>query len=338
MSSNFAAFEVGTLYSNEAIFKSLACGNTGGVRVKLDALGQVRRAALFTSAPTPRQLLENPYIDRLEGDVLVYTGTGKSGNQDLTGPNARLKQQPEQGFPIYGFAQVASRRAPSGDNKRWIFLGLMDFLRCYQERQVDAVGNWRTVWVFELQVHATPNTVPVDEDRAAAVTARASAGSPLQALDQELGMPSKSDAGNSTSVDIAALEPIRKRLLALEPRSFELFVRDLLKSFGFQDVEVTRFSQDGGIDVNARPARDARPIRQLLIQIQAKRWLHTVGRKEVAELRGSLQPHAAGCVVTTSHFSRAALQEAREPGKLPIALIDGYELAHWAQKAQLEIG
>jgi restriction endonuclease Mrr len=52
-----------------------------------------------------------------------------------------------------------------------------------------------------------------------------------------------------------------------------------------------------------------------LVQVQAKRWLHSVGRKEVAELRGSLQPFAKGAVVTTSHFSRAAINEATDDGR-----------------------
>ena len=49
--------------------------------------------------------------------------------------------------------------------------------------------------------------------------------------------------------------------------------------------------------------------------------------KEVAELRGSLQPFARGAVVTTSHFSKAAINEANEEGKNPIALIDGLRLS-----------
>ncbi|MBC7821024.1 MAG: restriction endonuclease, partial [Planctomycetaceae bacterium] len=94
-----------------------------------------------------------------------------------------------------------------------------------------------------------------------------------------------------------------------------------------RDVEVTRYSQDGGIDVNARPGLSVWPIRHLFVQVQAKRWLHTVGRREVAELRGSILPHAVGCIVTTSHFSRAAIEESSNAGKVPIALIDGHELA-----------
>jgi restriction endonuclease Mrr len=78
-------------------------------------------------------------------------------------------------------------------------------------------------------------------------------------------------------------------------------------------------------------------LRHLLTQIQVKRWLHTVGRKEVAELRGSLRPHAAGCIVTTSHFPRAAVTESTEVGKVPITLIDGYELARIIQSVKLDL-
>jgi hypothetical protein len=279
-------------------------------------------------------LLENPYVDRLEADVLVYTGTGLSGHQNLSGPNARLQQQPDQKFPIYGFAQVANRREALADNRRWVFLGLLDLLRCYREKQIDAKGEWRSVWVFELLVHAGLKHVSVETDREAAALVRATTESHLRPLDREV--PQSADGPSKEGApDLAKLEPIRRKLLALEPRGFELFVRDLLQRTGFEQVEVTRFSQDGGIDVNARPGRSAWPIRNLLVQVQAKRWLHTVGRKEVAELRGSLQPHAAGCIVTTSHFSRAALVESCEPGKVPITVIDGYELAHWTQEAQL---
>ncbi len=38
-------------------------------------------------------------------------------------------------------------------------------------------------------------------------------------------------------------------------------------------------------------------------------------------------PHAHGAIVTTSHFSKAAMLEASEAGKKPIVLVDGYEAA-----------
>jgi restriction system protein len=123
------------------------------------------------------------------------------------------------------------------------------------------------------------------------------------------------------------IEHVRGKLLAMEPKSFELFVKELLLHCGFSDVCVTRFSADGGVDVNARAGGRIWIFENTLVQVQAKRWLHSVGRKEVAELRGSLQPFARGAVVTTSHFSKAAINEAGEEGKNPIALIDGLRLS-----------
>jgi restriction system protein len=113
----------------------------------------------------------------------------------------------------------------------------------------------------------------------------------------------------------------------MEARKFEFFIKDLLLHCGFTEVCVTKFSADGGVDVNARVGVKMWLFASTLVQVQAKRWLHSVGRKEVAELRGSLQPFARGAVVTTSHFSRAAINEAGEEGKNPIALIDGFHLS-----------
>ena len=113
----------------------------------------------------------------------------------------------------------------------------------------------------------------------------------------------------------------------MEPRQFELFIRDLLIHCGFADVCVTKFSADGGVDVNARAGHRMWLLANTMFQVQAKRWLHSVGRKEVAELRGSLQPFARGAVVATSHFSRAAINEATGEGKNPIVLVDGFKLS-----------
>ena len=127
--------------------------------------------------------------------------------------------------------------------------------------------------------------------------------------------------------DPVQLEKVRSQMLSLSPEGFEHLVKKTLVSSGFSDVHVTRYSQDGGIDINAVAGDQMWPVRDLLVQVQAKRWLHTVGRKDVAELRGSLQLHAHGAVVTTSHFSKAALDEASHPGKRPIVLVDGYDFA-----------
>jgi len=149
---------------------------------------------------------------------------------------------------------------------------------------------------------------------------------PNEPGDREIALPGGNVGGISQS-DAVLIESIRAQLLGVNPQRFEHVVREALQHSGFQSVVVTRFSQDGGIDVNAVAGPAMWPLRDLLIQLQAKRWLHTVGRKEVAELRGSLQPFARGAVVTTSHYSRAAIAEASEAGKNPIVLVDGFAFA-----------
>ena len=335
MSEIYTSFSITSRYSNDAIYTSLGVGNTGGVRVKKFPAGEVQRIAVFTSIPTARQLAENPYHDRLEGDILIYTGTGKAGEQTVSGPNARIIEQERQKFPIYAFIQVGNRRDTAIGAKRWGFLGLLEYLRRYQEEQIDSRGEKRTAWVFEFRVHTNPATVPLAED-AEIMRELIHAAPPNNDADKEVISHIINDAEHD-AIDKAAIENTRKQLLACAPERFEHIISDILLRSGFDDVSVTRYSQDGGIDINARLDKKAWPLRHLLTQIQAKRWLHTVGRKEVAELRGSLQPHAAGCIVTTSHFSRAAVAESTETGKVPITIVDGYELARIVQSVKLEL-
>ena len=81
------------------------------------------------------------------------------------------------------------------------------------------------------------------------------------------------------------------------------------------------------IYMNAHLGNRIWPLRHSRTQIQAKRWFHTVGRKEVAELRGSLQSHASDCLATSRRFSRVALAESAASEKVSVAVIDGYALA-----------
>lgn len=284
---------------------------------------------IMTAVPNARQVAENPYHDRVEGEVLVYTGAGREGDQTLAGMNKRIPQQVQSGFPVYGFTAVASRRDRSVGRKRWEFLGLLEYLRHYREAQLDVRKNLRSVWLFELFVHADPSIVPVANERQL-TTELVAAGKALASGmpgDREIGGSSSGDTAVCEASDAVAVESERSRLLTVSPSEFEHIVRNVLIRTGFERVHVTRYSQDGGIDVDAFAGKGMWPLRDLRLQVQAKRWLHTVGRKEVAELRGSLQPFARGAVVTTSHFSRAAIVEANDVGKNPITLVDGYSFA-----------
>lgn len=327
MTESISTFRVDSLYSHEQIYRSLSVSNSGGIRIRLSNDGSVRRAVVLTSSPSSRRQAENPYHDRIEGNTLVYTAAGREGHQTLAGVNAWLVSQPQGKFPIYGFTLTGSRRDKRLGSNRWRFLGLLEFLRHYQELQSDARGESRLAWVFEFLVHDDPLDVPLAID--AAICGDQLAASKFivddTTEDRQVDFPT-TGRGDGGIASIQKISAIRSKLLATEPGQFERLIRDLLLSYGFERVEVTRYSQDGGVDVNAYAGKAMWPVRDLLVQVQAKRWLHTVGRREVAELRGSLQPFARGTVITTSHFSKAAISEASSPGKLPIILIDGLEL------------
>jgi HJR/Mrr/RecB family endonuclease len=323
---------VGMLYSNEEIFKSLTVSNAGGIRLHTQG-GAVVRAVIMTSVESFHAIDENPYHDRFEADILTYTAAGKLGEQTLAGMNNRLIEQRTLNFPIHGFVLVASRRDKSVGPKRWKYLGLLEYLRHYPDTQLDSDGNVRKVWLFEFGVHSEPKIIPVVRDAIIADqvigAAKASRGDPS---DDEIV-----DTSNQDRVDEGQIERIRGKLLCMEPRQFEYFVKALLIHTGFIEVCVTKYSADGGIDVNARVGHGMWIFESTMVQVQAKRWLHSVGRKEVAELRGSLQPFARGAVVTTGHFSKAAMNEAKEAGKIPIMLVDGNRLSRVILDAGLNL-
>jgi len=316
--------EVGHLYSNEEIFRSLKVSNAGGIRLSLKEK-EILRAVIMTSTQGFQGAGENPYHDRLEGDILTFTAAGKTGQQTLAGVNNRLTEQKEFSFPIHAFVLIASRRDSSIGPRRWKYLGLLEYLRHYPDTQLGADGKVRTVWLFEFRIHHEPSAFPLLND--STLTSQIISTSKLRKTDASSDDEIVNESIISQSEDMERIEHIRGRLLAMEPRNFEFFIKDLLVHCGFSEVCVTRFSADGGVDVNARAGGRQWIFENTLVQIQAKRWLHSVGRKEVAELRGSLQPHARGAVVTTGHFSRAAINEAGEEGKNPIALIDGFRLS-----------
>jgi hypothetical protein len=317
------ALVIGQLYSNEEIFKSLKVSNAGGIRLSLQDKA-VLRAAIMTSVQGFHGSGENPYHDRLEGGILTYTAAGKLGQQTLAGINNRLTEQRVFNFPIHGFVLIASRRDKSVGPKRWKYLGLLEYLRHYPDTQLDAAGKVRKVWLFEFKIHSEHEILPLGSELTISsqilLTSRLLA---IEGSDDDI-----IDVGDHQQTEsIERIEHVRGKLLAMAPKDFEFFIKDLLLHSGFSDVCVTRFSVDGGVDVNARAGGRNWIFENTLVQVQAKRWLHSVGRKEVAELRGSLQPFARGVVVTTSHFSKAAINEAGEDGKNPIALIDGFRLS-----------
>jgi restriction system protein len=120
-------------------------------------------------------------------------------------------------------------------------------------------------------------------------------------------------------------EEIVAQLRSLRPPQFETLAKHLLMAYGFQDVEVTRVSRDGGIDGYGRlPVGMA----HLNAAFQCKQWKANVGRPDVDRFRGAIQGRfEQGVMCATSTFSPEAQRASFVPGAVPIVLLDGDEIA-----------
>ncbi len=122
----------------------------------------------------------------------------------------------------------------------------------------------------------------------------------------------------------------RKRLKTLlhsmPPDRFEELIHELIIQMGFDEntLTVTPYSGDGGIDVVG--VLRAVGLTDVNAAVQAKRWKGNVPAPTITQLRGSLQVHQQGIIITTSDFSKGAQAEASAPGKTRISLINGDEL------------
>ena len=317
-------FKIGELYSNARIGEVLEVGNAGGIRICRRKGKTTERIVLFSTHGEVANPKESPYFDRGDADSLVYTGTGRVGDMALSGANLLITRQKEEGFPIYVFELAFHRKARGSSANRWRFRGVFVCESYHREPQNDLLGNPRSAWAFELRRLAVSEAAPI-----------------LEGEIRKLVLGARSaNSGRQVTIPIPAysnrevVEAIGK-MSAMNPRDFEFFIRDALIASNFREVRITAQSADEGIDVVARLPETIWTLPKQTIQIQAKRWKNSVGRKVVAEFRGSLSPRAIGAILTTSHFAQSAIREADKPHSLPVSLVDGHQLAFAALRLGL---
>ncbi len=131
-------------------------------------------------------------------------------------------------------------------------------------------------------------------------------------------------------------QKLHKSLFTLKPTEFEELIGQLLAEIGFEEIEVTKRSNDGGIDV--RGLLVVGEVIKIRMAVQAKRWKkgNNIQKPIVQQVRGSLGAHEQGLIITTSDFSPGAKTEALRPDAVPVALMNGEELV--ALLAEYNIG
>lgn len=118
---------------------------------------------------------------------------------------------------------------------------------------------------------------------------------------------------------------LREILQTMDPYGFERLTQRILRECGFSQVEVTKKSGDGGIDGTGKLRMNG--LFSFNVAFQCKRYSGVVGPGDVRDFRGSLNNNIEkGLLITTGTFSKSAKQEAADPGKRLIDLMDGEEL------------
>lgn len=113
-------------------------------------------------------------------------------------------------------------------------------------------------------------------------------------------------------------------LMNMDPYGFERLSQRVLRECGFTQVEVTKKSGDGGIDGIGKLKING--IFSFNVAFQCKRYKGLVSAGDIRDFRGSLTTDIEkGVFITTGTFSKAAKEEASNPGKQQIDLIDGEE-------------
>lgn len=140
--------------------------------------------------------------------------------------------------------------------------------------------------------------------------------------------PEDDDPTNDDTEFPDELKPWREKLAIIlqemDPFGFERLAQRVLRECGFTQVEVTKKTGDGGIDGTGKLRING--IFSFVVAFQCKRYKGTVGAAEIRDFRGSLTTDIEkGVMITTGTFTKAAKEEASNPGKQQIDLIDGEE-------------
>ena len=117
---------------------------------------------------------------------------------------------------------------------------------------------------------------------------------------------------------------LHEKLLRMPWDAFEDLVARLLSEMGFEIDESASKIGDGGIDV--RGTLLIGDVIRTRMAVQVKRWKKNVQAPVVQQVRGSLEVHEQGLIITTSDFSRGAREEATKPNATPVALMNGEQL------------
>jgi HJR/Mrr/RecB family endonuclease len=117
-----------------------------------------------------------------------------------------------------------------------------------------------------------------------------------------------------------------ERIQEMDPFQFEYLAAELLRKIGYENVEVTKRSGDKGIDVVANLTVGGLTHVKTVIQVKRYKTGNNISGKYITQLRGSAEVDQRGLIITTSDFTKDAINESKALNKMPVALVNGQKL------------
>lgn len=134
---------VGRIYENETLSRVFGCGTQGGMR-----RSHASRALVLILDHT-----KSLYEDEWRDDILLYTGMGQEGDQQLDKQNKTLDESNRNGINVHLFEVFRGGE--------YVYRGPVKLVDTpYQQYQKDVNGSDRKVWIFPVKLQLNK---PIDE-------------------------------------------------------------------------------------------------------------------------------------------------------------------------------
>jgi len=136
--------KLGNTYLNSEICSTFSCSLFAG----MNKSNKTNSLVLISNH------VKSIYADRWDGDALLYTGTGRSGDQTLKGnQNINLYESDTNGLTVYLFEVFIE--------KQYVYQGIVALAaEPFQEEQYDKNDKLRKAWVFPLRLESSNK--PID--------------------------------------------------------------------------------------------------------------------------------------------------------------------------------
>jgi restriction system protein len=154
----------------------------------------------------------------------------------------------------------------------------------------------------------------------------------------DLGVDSEQDLiikgdGDLVVTEDLWIDEMLEILKKLSPTGFERLCQRILREAGFENVELTKRSNDKGIDGTGTWKQG---ILSWNVIFQCKRYAEKVGSPEIRNFKGTMSGrNEKGLFITTGTFTAEAISESRREGTRQIDLINGSELCELMKNLRL---